>query len=321
MHIPKYWFRAESSLPQTRTNITRWGWSDQSEEEAKKHAMHRLDEAIFSHSQKTESKKQSYTIAKPIREQIITDMGNAIITQNRYGAYCLNTNELAIADVDFDMHPSKRYFTASGTILALVAFFLLLLVPFWSAYFSLFLLLVGLLLLPKLPIWLWKWTLKQEGGIESYCLRRLDEFLKQHPEWIVDVYRTPHGLRYIVLHRPMTTEHPDIQRWFKWVKADRLYARLCHTQKVFRARLSPKPWRIHMASIPHPRWPALTEHELDERNQWNEQYKKSIQGYSACRYLGRHGPFLQDSIVHPLCATLKQIHDQHTHAHTLYPMA
>jgi len=260
MHIPKYWFRATTVNPTTPHKIVRWGWSDRSQEEAEDHAQERLNQAMSTTSISEALPLDDYTT--PIREEILQDFGTSVITQTQLGYFCLNTPYIAIADVDFNIPPSKRYILTATSILLMSAFILLLLAPLWPIWISLFGLLALVALFPFLPQWLWNFTIKQEGGIEAYCLRRLDDFLLNHPHWIVDVYRTKQGFRYLALHELKTSDDPEVLNWFAWIKADPRYVTLCQRQKNFRARLTPKPARIGMDTIPHRDWPMLNEHEI-----------------------------------------------------------
>jgi len=60
------------------------------------------------------------------------------------------------------------------------------------------------------------------------------------------VYRTHSGCRVICTSR--TFEHPEdayfAKRFMVFLKADRKYVTLCDAQECYRARLTPKPWRM-----------------------------------------------------------------------------
>ena len=62
------------------------------------------------------------------------------------------------------------------------------------------------------------------------------------------------------------------------------FSRLCLAQKSFRARLTPKPWRINLPGPPgtHPRHDAESRVELGA---WLTKYEKASAGYATCRYL------------------------------------
>jgi hypothetical protein len=58
-------------------------------------------------------------------------------------------------------------------------------------------------------------------------------------------YRTCNGLRYIETTRTWDPKRSDTQRVLAQLLCDPLYAALCKSQDTFRARLTPKYWRIN----------------------------------------------------------------------------
>lgn len=57
-------------------------------------------------------------------------------------------------------------------------------------------------------------------------------------------YRTCNGLRYIETTRTWDPKRSDTQRVLAQLLCDPLYATLCKSQDTFRARLTPKYWRV-----------------------------------------------------------------------------
>ncbi|KAG1246597.1 hypothetical protein G6F68_014572 [Rhizopus microsporus] len=82
------------------------------------------------------------------------------------------------------------------------------------------------------------------GGAEGVALQRVAAFSEQHPDWHLRAYRTPAGLRVLAMHATFPPEDEQLQAVFKALGADTLYARMCRLQHCFRARLTPKPWRV-----------------------------------------------------------------------------
>jgi hypothetical protein len=58
------------------------------------------------------------------------------------------------------------------------------------------------------------------------------------------LYKTCQGLRAIETSRAWNPSSYDTKRLMKSVYADPLYVALCSSQECFRARLTPKPWRL-----------------------------------------------------------------------------
>jgi hypothetical protein len=57
------------------------------------------------------------------------------------------------------------------------------------------------------------------------------------------LYRTTNGFRLLRLDAPMIANSPDSIALMQRVGTDRRYIEICMEQRVFRARLTPKPWR------------------------------------------------------------------------------
>jgi hypothetical protein len=99
----------------------------------------------------------------------------------------------------------------------------------------------------------------------------------------------------------------ECQLMFTELGTDRQYSRLCRVQKSFRARLSPKPWRIDCSPAPgsHP----CTDPELAARfASWLETYERSSRGRAVCAYVGEYGSG-------PTAAPARfvaDLHDRHT---------
>src|SRR5688572_18341267 len=64
---------------------------------------------------------------------------------------------------------------------------------------------------------------------------------------------------------------------------DPVYRRMCRNQRCFRARVSPKPWRIGLTEHLRPRpgvWPVKPE-RLPQRNEWIRRYESQAGGVAA----------------------------------------
>ena len=112
MIVPKYWAEgsAQHRVKGRQTTVRRFGWSHVSQEEAQASADSRTADALrrILAGEKLEKRepKVAYNGAEgvPIREEIVVEHGDTIITRNSYGALCLNTPNVLFADVDFASH-------------------------------------------------------------------------------------------------------------------------------------------------------------------------------------------------------------------------
>ena len=214
MKFPKFWAHGRSG------SFSTWQWSDNSVEEARAladEAAHRL-EMQFNANGRPE---QRYGYAnRPLREPVLREMADAsgqvshVVTRNSYGCQVLNSGGALFVDVDLPEESQK-----AGGMLS-----------------SLF----GRAAAPQDPV--------------QAALAKARHWAESQPGWTWRIYRTKAGLRLLATHALFDAADPVCESAFEAVGADPLYRKLCQTQKCFRARLTPKPWRC---GVPNPptRWP------------------------------------------------------------------
>lgn len=221
----------------------------------------------------------------PIREEVLARHGEEVISRNAYGAHCLNSSRLLIADIDHDRPGGAREFWtvwAVALALSLGAGVWLASVK-WAVIVGVAALVVGFPLMRMLK-WL---TTAARGGKEAVARKRLAAFLAKRPDWNVRLYGTPAGLRFIATHRTFDALEPEVFAFFDQVGADPLYVRMCTNQRCFRARLTAKPWRIGISDHMRPRpgvWPVEPERRA-RRDTWIAAYEARATGFAARRYI------------------------------------
>ncbi len=326
MIVPRFWAESRLQHRTTKRQVTlyRFGWSNVSAEAAQQLAEERvrtaMDRVLSGERLDFREHKVPYNGADglPIREEILLEQGESVVTRNSYGARCLNTPHLLLADIDFAPSGATGRVQALSTLLTLAA---AATVGVLSGSFlsglavGLGALLLGLLARPALRglrAWL-------GSGDEQVALGRVRAFVQRHPDWRVHAYRTPAGLRLLVDHRRFDPVEPAVAGFFQDVGVDPMYRRMCTLQRCFRARLTAKPWRIGVEAHLKPRpgvWP-VSPARLPERTRWVEGYEARAHGFSACRYLQTLGAGvpardLQDA---------RLLHDELSGAHSGRPIA
>lgn len=91
------------------------------------------------------------------------------------------------------------------------------------------------------------------------------------------------------------------------LNSDKRFARLCALQSCFRARVSPKFWRMGYKpeeALPKSKWPFRPEH-VPRRKAWVAGYEELASQFSSCRFVERLGS--QDE--HPEAAAVRELHD------------
>ncbi|MGB0768303.1 MAG: hypothetical protein ACPGYV_11405 [Phycisphaeraceae bacterium] len=279
MITPKYWARAavdEDGIVQQNVTEESWGfqgvgWSDISKEDAYRHALERAKRIAdnFKSDGVLDDLWEQYYTDRPLREPVINvldhaDQRIAVITQNIYGAYVLNTARAMFIDIDV---PKPK---EPGVI--------------------------GRLLGKKPP-----------PEPERSPIDRVRDTIQNSPGLGMKVYRTPNGYRGLVTSAPYTPGSDQSQALLNAFESDALYTKLCLAQQCFRARLTPKPWRIGMDNPPRT-FPFTNPSKQRVFDQWKAQYDQRAGLFAACEPLSDE-PW-GNPTVHPEIAPVLAMHDE-----------
>ena len=129
----------------------------------------------------------------------------------------------------------------------------------------------------------------------------------------IRVYRTKAGYRLMLLN--CDTEGKYSRELMKAFHADPIYADLCRIQNCYRARLTPKPYRIHQQKC-HFNYPETDSEVLETQRKWLEEYNAKIANFATCHYIGSlNGP---NGIAANEAA---RYHDERTNAMSNLPLA
>jgi hypothetical protein len=120
-------------------------------------------------------------------------------------------------------------------------------------------------------------------------LDRVRSAAERFPDMGLRVYRTRKGLRCLVTsgtHEPSGSTTTEILTAFG---SDPLYIRLCSAQECFRARLTPKHWRIG-APRPPARWPWAGAEDERRHREWVREYDEKAARFTTCELVTAIGP-------------------------------
>lgn len=330
MLVPRYWAlgrmrHVEREPKRRQITVRRHGWSDDSQEAAQAHAEERAREALArilageDRLERTEP-KVPYNGAEgiPIREEIVSRHGEAIVTRNSYGARCLNVPDVLFLDIDFG---EERPTLGRGCMtLALFLTFAPVAIAFFADRFWIALAsLLGIGLLIDDALARARNARRESGEVERAALERIGRFLATRPDWRLRIYRTPAGLRGLAMHRTFDPAEPEVARVFQELEVDPTYSFMCLRQRCFRARVSPKPWRIGLTEHLRPRpgvWPVHPD-RMPARLAWIEKYESASRDWAACRYVGELG----EGSEHPTAVAVRDLHDAMCRAESSAPLA
>ncbi len=272
MKFYKYWQKYQHT--QHGKNTEAWGWSDESLEAAlakgKERALKQFD-AIFING---ESKLRSfYYAANPMREEILEEIKNesnetiAILSINSYGAVILNTQDMMFVDVD----DTVEEYSISNM--------------FKNLFRS---------------------KEKRSKKFREQLEEKIQNYTTQNIGTGIRLYKTAKGYRLLIHSHPISSDTPEAKKILQYFEADPLYARLCLSQKCFRARLTPKFFRL---DVPMPKPPyqyPYPQDKLVEVKQWKIEYQKHSANFATCQFLGQYG----NDTVYPEFVKLMDLHDQ-----------
>lgn len=268
MRFPKYW-----KVARDRTcKIVARGWSETSQTEADQNAQDRLQRILQwlgGNRNRDDLDRYHYVIddniCEPVIDVVQDDSGLelAVISRNAYGSLVLNANRIMIVDIDIESTVSTPGFFAK---------------------------LLGA-----------KATTAEQ--ILTRELDNLNSWQQRNQQVTLRVYRTAAGLRAIVTSREYPQIDNNVLLMLDDLHSDPLYRQLCISQKCFRARLSPKPWRIGLAS-PGQKFPFETTAAEEKFNDWYKSYTSACRQWSVCK-------FLQEIGSEPAISTAQQLVELH----------
>ena len=292
MKIARHWVREAVESPDATGRILRaaaWGWSATGVDEARRRARDSAERVLawlldFSQAPMPPASGQyAYCEDRPPREEIVqefhdaADEVSALITRNTYGSLVLNCRDLMFVDVDVKPSPLAEAKRLFGALFGKRN------APAPAADAVL-------------------------AGVRQWCA--------DHGDIGARLYRTAAGFRLAVVDRVMQADSPEARQMLEQLGSDPLYRRLCEVQQCFRARLTPKPWRMKMPQPPS-RFPFADAAAEEQYRAWQRDYEAAAPRYATCQFVEAHGP----STMHDDLAPLVQMHDSLTASTQELPLA
>lgn len=326
MLIPYFWAECRLQIKQAKKQVTvkRWGWSDLSQDDAQELANRRAKQAmeriLNGETLRRLEAKDAYGTADgvPIREEVVSRHGDVVITRNSYGSLCLNSPNVFFADVDAEWNGALQM-RLPGCIAIVMAG---IIAGIWQTSF-----LLGACIVIS-GIWLWSVINKMinrkrrpvaEAKLRQENLDAVRAFVNRHPEWNLRVYETPAGHRLLAMHDVFHPQGEAAKSALKELKSDKRFANLCAIQACFRARVSPKYWRMGYrpeVSLPKSKWPFRPEH-LPIRKTWITGYEAITPKFASCRFLEQLG----SDTVHSDAEAVRTLHDALCQSNSSLPLA
>ena len=100
------------------------------------------------------------------------------------------------------------------------------------------------------------------------------------------------------------------------LKSDRLYITMCRNQKCFRARLTPKPFRLRCGTPPG-HYPYPDDTAAKQFEAWKAIYDQQSKDVATCQFIDTVGSGRVDSKI----SKLVELHDRYAKAGSNLPLA
>ena len=177
---------------------------------------------------------------------------------------------------------------------------------------------LGIFLAEPIASRVMRWISGRTDSPYDVALAVIAQYVADNPSWLLRVYRTPMGFRALAMHQAFDPTENTAFDFMSAIGSDKLYMRMCRNQNCFRARVSPKPWRIGVGHIkPQPGiWP-IREERLPDRRRWVENYSRKSAGFAACRYVKTLGTGRTDR----RCEQVRSVHDRLCKVDSSLPIA
>ena len=314
--IPRHWaaVRATHTFPgHGPLALTIHGSSDISVEDARRDARERMDALVAAGGPEQEHDSGlEYYPSRRLPEELLEDVHSedgtliAAITRNRYGAAVLNTDALLICDVDLPQEDVGRSRSSGGRAGKRPGLLSRLFgggakhdaaretspgepasrgadISTGSVGGAA----NGNHDAAALPDERGGPGAGERGRVHAELLTSIRDFGARHPELGVRAYRTRHGFRLLVSG---ADAHPASERartLMAEVRSDPLYMLLCRVHDTYRARLTPKPWRVEVDRFESlgTRTASAPEHQ-----DWVRRYRDASAQVAVCRLLEVTGP-------------------------------
>ncbi len=282
MLIPRYWAKETLVITGEKGKplpLVCWRWSNESQEDARRQAAAAIQSIAFRFQNGQHMDRYPYGV-RPLREEIIQPIPGA--QEKEAGVITRNSygalvlNTERVMFADIDF-PEQKTSLAAGLV----------------RLFS---------------------NVKPTPEIDA--LKQIENWVARYPGIALRVYRTAAGLRCLFTNQIFDPGDHSTVEMLRGLGSDPLYVRLCQDQQCFRARLTPKPWRIGMLGNP-PHYPYEKPRQKEEFTRWLAGYQRNSQRYTVCRLLKQVG----EPTSHPEAARIVQVHDQIACANSDLPLA
>jgi hypothetical protein len=147
----------------------------------------------------------------------------------------------------------------------------------------------------------------KKENTKNTVINAIKHVQEQNNQYSFKVYETFAGLRVVITNKIFSANSKEVDNLFKLLNVDPLYAKLCKNQACFRARLTPKPWRIGVSyPTPETRYPRKNQNFEKTYLNWLNKYEQISQKYCVVKEVASFGSHPE----HPQVTKILAIHNK-----------
>lgn len=110
------------------------------------------------------------------------------------------------------------------------------------------------------------------------------------------VYETSKGFRVLVTNKEFNPRSHESKSIMNDFNSDYLYRWLCIKQNCYRARLTPKPYRIKQKGI-RVIYPNRNDEQQQKLSNWIKDYEQKSQKFSTCHLVKQYGKVQMNDVI------------------------
>jgi len=161
---------------------------------------------------------------------------------------------------------------------------------------------------------LWEWLFGRRGRTKKQKIRdMIEKRIAQgdYTQLAFRLYETRAGMRLVVDGQDIPPQSDESRNLLRAFNCDPLYAMLCVRQQSYRARLTPKPYRMRLKGT-RIHYPRNADDEQSTQT-WVADYDNASARFATCKFVKAFGRQSRSDII--------QYHDNMTRAHEAMKLA
>lgn len=145
---------------------------------------------------------------------------------------------------------------------------------------------------------LFDFIFRRKYSLKELMLRNIENTATKtvYSDFGFRVYETAMGFRILVTNKEFDAQSKESKRIMNDFHSDHLYRWLCIKQNCYRARLTPKPYRIKQQKIKVV-YPNRNELQQEELSNWIKAYDEKSALFSTCRLVKEYGRTRMNKVI------------------------